>query len=93
MSFLDYSNIVVGGMIFQIGTGVYALIGGFKKEYLTPLGKNFLRLNYALFLFLAVVTIFDIRFFMNGFVYIPTGAVVSLLTILLLFFKPQYLKR
>lgn len=82
-AYADYWKFFVGGMIFQIGTGIYALIGGFiKKGIASPL-KTVAIINYTLFLFLAFVLFFDITFFMNGFVFIPVGSIASILSLLI----------
>ena len=81
--FMNLWKIFIGGSIFQIGTGVYALLGGFIKKGLNKSQKYMSVFNYLIFLFLASILIFNITALMNDSLYIILGSIASLLSVLL----------
>src|SRR5690554_3923825 len=76
-------KVFMGGSIFQIGTGIYALLGGFIKGGLNKSQVYASTLNYAIFLFLTSILIFDITALMNASIYIILGSIASVLSIIL----------
>lgn len=87
-----YSNfwrLFIGGTIFQIGTGIYAILGGFIKKSSTPTMKVLVTLNYFLFIVMAFSLIFNAVNFTRDIVVITSGAIVSLLSLILVLVKNQ----
>jgi hypothetical protein len=83
-AYTQYWKLFAGGMIFQIGTGIYALSGGFVNDGIVSSLKALSILNYSLFLFLAVILFFDITLLMQGVVFSIVGGIVTLLSLLII---------
>jgi hypothetical protein len=83
----DYLNelwgVFVGGSILQIGTGIFALLGGFIKKGLNKSQKYASIINYAIFLFLTSILIFKITPLMNTSIFIIFGSLTSVLSVIL----------
>jgi len=86
-AYTAYWKLFVGGMIFQIGTGIYALLGGFIKKGISPGLKVLAFINYVLFLFLAFIYFFDITILMGGIVFGIVGGVVSFLSLMIVLLR------
>ncbi|HLW29405.1 MAG TPA: hypothetical protein VKX29_01000 [Brumimicrobium sp.] len=80
-------KVFIGGSVFQIGTGIYAVLGGFIKRGIHRTQKYISIFNYIIFLLLTSILIFDITFLMNVNVYIVLGSLASLLSLLLVVTK------
>src|SRR5690554_2223866 len=80
---LELWKVFVGGSLFQIGTGIFAILGGFIKKGLNQSQKILSILNYAVFLFLSSVLILNIESLMNVRVFVIVGGIASLLSVLL----------
>ncbi|WP_417266431.1 hypothetical protein [Brumimicrobium sp.] len=80
---LELWKVFVGGSIFQIGTGIFTILGGFIKKGLNQSQKILSLLNYAVFLFLSSVLILNIESLMNVRVFVIVGGIASLLSVLL----------
>lgn len=87
----NYWKLFVGGMVFQMGTGIYALVGGFIKKGISPSLKILAVINYVLFLFLAFIMFFDITLLMEGIVFSSVGIIVSILSLLIVFLRKSTL--
>lgn len=86
-AYLDYWKLFIGGMIFQMGTGIYALLGGFVKNGISSSLKVIAIINYSLFLFLSAILFFDISVLMEGIVFVTIGIAVSLLSLLIVLLR------
>lgn len=84
---LNLWKVFVGGSIFQIGTGIYSLLGGFIKKGLNKSQKYLSVLNYIIFLFLTSIMVFDITALMNVSIYFVLGSLASFLSVLLVIFR------
>lgn len=79
----NYWKVFIGGTVFQIGTGIFSLVGGFVKNGKSPTLKISTLVNYGLFLLLALVLFLDLKFLLNGLFLITVGGIVSLLSLVL----------
>lgn len=82
-------KLFIGGSIFQIGTGIFILLGGYAYKG----GALFYRVtnasNYIVFLLLSLILIFDVGALMNRYLFIVLGVLISFLSLLLLFIPRQ----
>ncbi|PKR81542.1 hypothetical protein CW751_03180 [Brumimicrobium salinarum] len=84
---IEHWNFLSGGIIFQLGTGVFALMGGFIKKGM-PKAQHLLGIiNYLLFIFLSVILIFEVQTLLKPMLFYVCGGFISVLSILLIFIK------
>lgn len=86
-AYTQFWKLFLGGMIFQIGTGVYAILGGFIRKGISSSLKIITVVNYVLFLFLAFIFLFDIILLMHRLIFGIVGGIASLLSLLILFLR------
>ncbi|HLV42403.1 MAG TPA: hypothetical protein VKY37_09000 [Brumimicrobium sp.] len=77
-------EIFLGGSIFQIGTGIFALLGGFIKKGLHKSQRFMVVLNYTIYLLLTFLLISDIIAVMDINIYLILGALSSALSVFLM---------
>ncbi|WP_159038402.1 hypothetical protein [Brumimicrobium mesophilum] len=83
----DYWKLFIGGTIFQIGTGIYSILGGLMKGPLTPIKRFLVLFNYFLFTIMAFNSIFNANVLSQDMHYIVIGVIASVLSLILLLFK------
>jgi len=88
-AYASYWKLFIGGTIFQIGTGIYSVLGGFMKKSLTKTMRSLVVLNYFLFLVMSFNLIFDLSILSTTILYIIIGVTVSLLSLILVVVKKR----
>lgn len=83
----NYWEMFVGGCIFQIGTGIFTLSDGFRHKKKVGFYQVANNINYVLFLVFALVLIFNFSSFLNPSILFMFGAILSVLSLLLLFLR------
>lgn len=85
----DYWKLFIGGSIFQIGTGIFVLLGGFVRKDSRGLYRILNIFNYAAFLFIVLILVFNLTGLMDRGLFFILGVLLSVLSLFLVFFKRE----
>lgn len=83
----NFWKLFIGGSIFQIGTAIFVLMGGFIRKGSVHIYQILNILNYALFLILTLILVFNFVEILNRNLLLLFGGVLSVLSLFLVFFK------
>lgn len=85
----NYWKLFIGGSIFQIGTGIFVILGGFIRKDRVGLYQVLNSINYAIFLLLAIVLILNLTRLISHNLLLTLGGVLSIMSLFLVFFKRE----
>ncbi len=86
----NYWELFVGGSVFQIGTAIFTLSDGFRRKKNIGFYQVVNGINYILFLLFAFVLVFKFSGFINYSFLLIIGISLSVLSLTLLLFNPNY---
>lgn len=82
-----YWKMFIGGSIFQMGTAIFTLLGGFLRKKDVGIYQILNTFNYILFLLLALTLVFNLTELLSRSLLLIVGGILSVLSLFLVFFR------